>query len=287
MKRTRIGQWRLAVLFVAVLSLGGAAGAFAATGPDSLTIAVSGDGSELLRTWAARFMRAYPEQQLAVSAVAGSPEAVQTVLDGKADLACTDRPLGDAEKARGATALVFAKAPIVFAVHPSVTGIDTLTPDQILGIFSGKITNWADLGGPAGPIHPICRKPPATVRTALDAALPGFQSLDCQGPGAAESPAQALAATAATPGAIGFFAKPAVAASSLRILNYNGVPSSPENVSRGNYPLWLAFNLVYKPPLTPAARQFLTALGLPDGRTALANYGCLPLPIKLAAPEAR
>ncbi len=31
--------------------------------------------------------------------------------------------------------------------------LESLTLDQVEGLFSGRISNWADLGGPSGPVH--------------------------------------------------------------------------------------------------------------------------------------
>lgn len=250
----------------------------------ALVVAGSDDSQEMLRTLAARFMRDNPDLTVRVPDAVGSTDGIKAVLAGQAGLALTTRPLGDAEKAQGLTEIVFAKAPVVFAVNPTVTGVDSLTGQQVLDVFSGKITDWSALGGPAGPIRTVCREAPETSRLVVDRAIPGFADVGCSQPSAAAAAPQAVAMAADTPGAIGYFALPAMAATKLRRLSLAGVAPSPENISRGTYPLFIPYAMVYKPPLSRTALLFLKALSLPDGRTALANYGCLPLPIKIAAP---
>ena len=37
--------------------------------------------------------------------------------------------------------------------------VNNLTKDQVQGIFTGKIQNWKDVGGPDGEIHVYIRDP--------------------------------------------------------------------------------------------------------------------------------
>ncbi|WP_428562416.1 MAG: substrate-binding domain-containing protein [Solidesulfovibrio sp. DCME] len=274
----------LTAVALALLCLFGGAFRAGAAETAPLVIAGTGDSEELLRTFALRFMRDNPDTQVEVPDSVGSTGGIRAVAAGKAELARTARPLRDEEKAQGLAEIVFAKAPVVFAVNPSVSGVESLTARQVLELFSGEVTDWSALGGPAGPIHKVCRETPETSRDTLNAAIPGFAALGCQGQAVAYSTPEAVKLTADHPGAIGYFAKPAMTGSKLRALAYDGVPPSPENLARERYPLFIPFALVYKPPLSPLAARFIQALGLPDGRTALANYGCLPLPVKIAAP---
>jgi phosphate transport system substrate-binding protein len=252
--------------------------------PAVLVIPGTGDSEELLRTLTARHMRETPDVRIEVPDSIGSTGGIKAVLAGKAELARTARPLRDEEKAQGLVEVVFAKAPVLFAVNASVTGVDSLTKAQALDVFSGKVTDWAALSGPAGPIHKVCREMPETSREILNAAIPGFEALGCQDQAVAYSTPEAVSLTAGHPGTIGYFSRPAMAASQLRPLALDGVAPTPENLGRGSYPLFIPFALVYKPPLSPAAAAFIAALGLPDARTAMANYGCLPLPVKAATP---
>jgi phosphate transport system substrate-binding protein len=272
-----------ALAALAVWSLA-AAGHVTAAETTALVVAGSDDSQEMLRTLATRFMRDNPDLAVQVPDGAWAADGIKAVLAGQAGLGLAARPLRDEEKAQGLAEIVFAKVPVVFAVNPSVTDVYSLTGQQLLDVFSGKITDWSALGGPAGPIRPVCREAPEASRLVANQAIPGFADLGCPQASAAAAAPEAVARVADTPGAIGYFPLPAMAATKLRSLSLAGVHPSPESVSRGTYPLFVPYALVYKPPLSPAALLFLKGLSLPDGRTALANYGCLPLPIKLAAP---
>lgn len=256
----------------------------AGAGDAVLVIAGTGDNEELLRNMAARFMRDYPDLKIEVPDSVGSSGGIRAVLAGKAELARTARPLRDEEKAAGLTEIVFAKAPVVFAVHPSVTGIESITAAKALAVFSGTATDWSELGGAPGPIYRVCRETPETSRDVLNAAIPGFEATGCQGQAVAYATPEAVDMVASHPGTIGYFTLPSMTTSKLRPLAFEGVAPTPENLGRGTYPLAIPFALAYKPPLGPAAARFVAALGLPDARTLLAKFGCLPVSGKPTAP---
>ncbi|MHC1790377.1 substrate-binding domain-containing protein [Solidesulfovibrio sp.] len=249
-----------------------------------LTIPGTGDSEELLRTLAARFMHDNPDIRLDVPDSVGSTAGIRAVAAGRAELARTARPLREEEIARGLTETIFAKVPVVFAVHPSVTGLTGLTAAQALAVFSGTVGDWSELGGPALPIARVCRESPETNRVVLNAAIPGFESGGCRNQAVAYTTPEAVALAAGQPGAIGYFSLPAIAGSNLIPLAFDGVAPTPENLGRGTYPLTIAFALAYKTPLSPPAERFLKALAGPDARSLMTRLGCLPTLGKPAAP---
>jgi phosphate transport system substrate-binding protein len=222
------------------------------------------------------FSRQHPETAIEVPDSVGTSGGIKAVLAGQAELARTARPLRAEEKAAGLAETVFATAPVVFAVNPSVTGLPGLTAEQALAVFSGRVRDWSELGGAPGPVFPVCRKTPETSRDRLDAAIPGFADLDCRNQAVAYSTPEAVSLVAAHPGAIGYFTLPAMAGTPLRPLAFEGVAPTPENLGRGTYVLSVPFALAYKPPLGPAAARFLAAFGQADARALLAQFGCLP-----------
>ncbi|NNU81223.1 hypothetical protein HMH01_12330 [Halovulum dunhuangense] len=78
-------------------------------------------------------------------------EAAVAALDaGEATLAILPRPLSDAELGRigpGVGERMIARTAALAFVGRDV-GLDVLSMDALAGIFSGQITNWAELGGP-------------------------------------------------------------------------------------------------------------------------------------------
>ena len=66
--------------------------------------------------------------------------------------------------------------PALFAVHPSVS-VKALSGQQICDIYSGKITNWSQVGGGSAPITVLTRPENESAKIAVRTGLPCFKSL--------------------------------------------------------------------------------------------------------------
>ena len=109
---------------------------------------------------------------------AGSGTGVKMLLDSQLSFSESSRPLKPAEyeaaQQRGFTLEQIPAAidGIALAVHPNL-GMEGLSVDQITAIYTGAITNWAELGGPDLPVVPFSRSPEAagTAKYFLDEVL--------------------------------------------------------------------------------------------------------------------
>ncbi len=97
-----------------------------------------------------------------IAGVPGSGTGIKMLLDGQLSFAQSSRPLEEAEykqaEQRGfkLKEIPVALDGIAFAVHPDLA-IPGLTLDQIKDIYTGKLTNWDQVGGPHLPITPFSR----------------------------------------------------------------------------------------------------------------------------------
>jgi phosphate transport system substrate-binding protein len=111
----------------------------------------------------------------------GSGTGIQMLLQSQLSFAQSSRSLKDAElvesKARGYTLeeIPVAMDGIAFYVHPDLIrrGLKGLTLAQVQAIFTGKISNWKDIGGPDFEIVPFSRrlKSSATVDFLYESVL--------------------------------------------------------------------------------------------------------------------
>jgi phosphate transport system substrate-binding protein len=93
----------------------------------------------------------------------GSTTGIQSLIDGQLAIAQSSRPLTDQElnraKQRGFS---LSQTPVAIdglavAVNPQLN-IPGLTTDQLKSIYTGKITNWQQVGGPNLPVKPYSRR---------------------------------------------------------------------------------------------------------------------------------
>jgi phosphate transport system substrate-binding protein len=85
--------------------------------------------------------------------IPGSGKGIQTLIEGKVDLGGASRPLKAEEKKAGLSATTIGYDAVAVFVHSS-NPIKNLTKEQLKGIFTGKITNWKEVGGKNAPIVP-------------------------------------------------------------------------------------------------------------------------------------
>ncbi|MDR0367544.1 MAG: PstS family phosphate ABC transporter substrate-binding protein [Bacteroidales bacterium] len=108
------------------------------------------------------FMKVNPTQTVTVTG-GGSGVGITALLEGTTDIAQLSRKIKFDEKQKlqqsGKTVkeIVAAYDALAVVVHPS-NKVTKLTREQLEGIFTGKITNWKDVGGDDMKIIPYARE---------------------------------------------------------------------------------------------------------------------------------
>src|SRR4051794_18737613 len=122
-----------------------------------------------------------------VAACAGSTVSVQgggsgtgltQVLQGAVDIGDSDVKAEDKLKPDEAAQLldhVIAKQGWVMVVNPSVTGVTNMTTQQATDIWTGKVTNWKDVGGNDQAIVLIIRPASSGTRATFKKVVLGGQ----------------------------------------------------------------------------------------------------------------
>lgn len=107
------------------------------------------------------FMASHPGTEISISG-GGSGNGIKALIEKQCDVAMSSRDIKDKETAaaakNGVSPLRTAIAidAIVPVVHPG-NKVGALTIEQLRDIFSGKVTNWKDLGGDDAQIVAISR----------------------------------------------------------------------------------------------------------------------------------
>ena len=103
--------------------------------------------------WAETYMKTHPGQTVQVTG-GGSGTGLSALTNGTTDIAESSRPMKDSEKAAvqtkfnaAATETVVARDGLSVYVHKSNT-LNEITMDQLKQIYTGKVTNWKEVGGP-------------------------------------------------------------------------------------------------------------------------------------------
>jgi phosphate transport system substrate-binding protein len=125
-----------------------------------------------------RFKAKFPNTQVNIS-YDGSDAALQSVLDGKVDLAAIGSPLTPEQKAKGLVEVPVARHKIAIIVGVNNPFAASLTGEQFASMFRGELTDWSQVGGSPAPIRVIDRPDTSDTRRAF-ARYPVFQAAPFQ-----------------------------------------------------------------------------------------------------------
>ena len=184
----------------------------------------------------------------------GSGSGITAVSEGRCDIGLSSRALKDEEKAQGLEETVLAYDGIAIVVSPD-NSVKELTLEQIADIYTGKVTNWKDVGGNDAGIVVIGREAGSGTRD-------GFESItntkdSCKYRQELGSTGDVIATVAGNPGAIGYASLAAVK-DTVKALAVNGVTPGEDTVKDGSYAVQRPFVLVTKKgtELSDAAKAF-------------------------------
>lgn len=132
------------------------------TGIKMVTIKGSDTMVHLVSNWAEDFMRQYPSIQVSVTG-GGSGTGIAALINGTTDIAASSRDIKDKEKKQAeekGTRLkeVTVGSDGIAIIVNNNNPLNELSMSQIKDIFTGKITNWKQLGGPEQPILSYSRE---------------------------------------------------------------------------------------------------------------------------------
>jgi phosphate transport system substrate-binding protein len=141
---------------------------------ETIKIAGSGQMLPLAVELGKAYSKKYPSDAVEVNPKSlGQKNGVQAVSDGYIDIATSARRLDDDEKRLQVKAYEIASVAGFFAVNPSVS-VKGLTSQQICDIYSGKIRNWKEVGGPPAPIVALTRPEKDSTKIVIRRHVPGF-----------------------------------------------------------------------------------------------------------------
>lgn len=122
------------------------------SGPKVVTIKGSDTMVILGQRWAETYMGLHPNARIQVTG-GGSGTGIAALINGGTDICEASRPMKDKEKeqARARHGQEVKEIPvaldgIAIYVHQS-SPIQVLSQSQLKGIYTGRITNWRDVGG--------------------------------------------------------------------------------------------------------------------------------------------
>lgn len=183
----------------------------------------------------------------------GSGAGIAAVSEGRCDIGLSSRALkGDELKTLDQTE--FALDGIVVVVNPN-NPVSDLTIDQINQIYTGKITNWKEVGGADKPIVLIGREAGSGTRDGFESVVDAKDA--CKYRQELTSTGDVITTVSKNENAVGYASLVAVS-NKVKGLTIDGIAASEETIKDGSYKLQrpFVFVTVKGKDLNPTAQKF-------------------------------
>ncbi|HZK54643.1 MAG TPA: phosphate ABC transporter substrate-binding protein, partial [Desulfosporosinus sp.] len=199
------------------------------------------------------FMAKNADVQVNISG-GGSMTGLNNVASGAVDIGNSDVVTPEEMKSAGLVDHQVCIAPFLLIVNKDVT-IDNLTKAQAADIFTGKITNWKDVGGKDAPISIIGRAASSGTRLNIEKIVMDGEKMTDKA-AAQDSTGNLLTGVGQTPGSIGYI-DVAYLKDTVKALKFEGVEYSKDAVLSGTYPIYSFEHMYTKGEATGTVKLFL------------------------------
>ena len=249
----------------------------ATTAAAKLSGTVATDGStsmeKVIGALGEAFMEANPDTTFTYNPT-GSGSGIQAVQEGRCDIGLSSRALKDAEKEAGLTETVLAYDGIAMIVNPA-NPVEDLSLEQIADIYTGKITNWSEVGGNDSQIVLIGREAGSGTRGGFEEIVGVVDA--CQYRQELSSTGDVITTVAQNPDAIGYASLAAVK-DTVKALKVAGVTPTEATVKDGTYTIQRPFVLATKTgeKLNDVAQAFFDYATSADAGEIITAAGAVP-----------
>lgn len=198
----------------------------------NLSLAGSTSMEKLCEAMRESFMEANPGVTVTVE-YTGSSAGIESLTQGSVDIGNAFRALEDGEKKSGVVENTVAIDGIAVILGKE-NSVKDLSTDQLADIYTGKISNWNELGGKDEEIVVIGREAGSGTRGAFEELLEVEDA--CKYAQELDSTGAVLAKVAATSGGIGYVSLDAVD-DTVKSASLDGVEATEDNIIAGDYKL--------------------------------------------------
>ncbi len=271
----------LGILVILVIAIAGVAFTPA---PKKVTVKGSDTMVILSQKWAEVFMKSHPNIIIQVTG-GGSGTGISALINGATDICNASRPMKKSEmeklKVRYNTLGVeirCAKDGITVYLNKANL-VSELSIQQLSDIFSGKVTNWKQLGGKDAPIKLYGRENSSgTYVFFQEEVIKGDFAPSCQ-----TLPGTAAVVNAVMKDVNGIGYGGAAYAEGIKICKVKKDAGSPayeasaENIKKGLYPISRYLYMYTRNRPTGEVKEFIDWILTPEGQKMVTEVGYFPI----------
>jgi phosphate transport system substrate-binding protein len=234
-----------------------------------LTVAGSTSVQPFAEMLAEEYMAHHREKKVFIQG-GGSSAGIEAVRTGAADIGMSSRRLMASEKELMPAPIAYdAIAVIVNPQNP----LNDLSAEQIRGIFSGKLTNWKEVGGRNHSLTMVTREEGSGTREAFQKMVMGKHEISLGGL-VQDSNGAIRQVVSDDPNAIGYISLGLVD-KTVKALRINGIQPNLENIMKSRYTIIRPFLFVFRTSPEGLAKDFLDFILSAEGQKLLKQEGLI------------
>ena len=267
----------IAFLLVGVLVGYGLWGGTSSDGGCAVTITEGGSTTvqPLAERWAEGFETTHPNVNV-IAQGGGSSAGVKGAAEGTFDIGAASRDIKESELSQwpAIVPLAVARDGVAIVLHPS-NPVSNLSLEEVRGIFAAEITDWSEVGGPAGAITMVSREEVSGTRETFENMVMGEAEIAAS----AEffpSNGAVKQKVAATQGSIGYISLGYVD-SSVKAVSVDGVACTAESCRDGSYPVARSLYFVTLGQPTGEVLDFINYCLSPQGQDIVEEEGYISI----------
>ncbi|MBF0569879.1 MAG: phosphate ABC transporter substrate-binding protein [Candidatus Omnitrophica bacterium] len=225
------------------------------------------------------FMQTNPNADISVRG-GGSGVGISSLLAGTCTIGDSSRPIKDTELDQARTygkdikSHIIAMDGIAVIVNPA-NGVGALSKKQVKDIYTGKISDWSEVGGAPGKIVMVSRDSSSGTFEAFGTLVLGGQKV--RSDAVMQASNQAIASIVAkTPGAIGYVGLGFLSVE-VKALNIDGVAPSKDTVLSGKYSIGRPLFMYTNGDPQGLAKDLIDFIKSAEGQKLVDEQGFVPL----------
>ena len=247
-----------------------------------ITIAGSTSVQPLSEALAKSYHESNPKVTIDVQG-GGSGEAVKSIKNNLAQIGSLSRELTSDEAKSVSKQYTIAKDGVAVVVNKNV-GISNITLAQLKNIYTGKTTNWSQLGGSSAKIAVVSREEGSgtreafTDKTGVLVAKSNGDKTDNTTKKAVVQPSTGavMKTVASTPNSIGYVSLASVS-KSVKVLQVENVTPSEKTVLDGTYKIQRPFIYAVGSKVDKTTTTFIKWVLSDEGQSQIKSDGFIPI----------
>lgn len=245
---------------------------------DNSTISIS--GSTTVQPLAEKLAEAFMTENTGVRIDVqggGSSVGVKAAGEGTSDIGMASREIKESEIAEFPNMKIFviARDGIAIVAHPDIP-VGDLTVEPVRDIFSGKVTNWKDLGGEDQNIIVVSREEGSGTRGAFEEMVMGEDALIAATAILQPSNGSVRTTVSTTPNSIGYISF-GYLDDTVKSISIDGVAPTEPNAADGSYPIVRPLNMLTNGEPDGAVKAFLDFILSDAGQKLVVEDGYIPV----------